>query len=227
MHYQRWKAHGDPEHGGAERTWSPPVDTADGRLCRRCNAVKPPAEFHRDKRATGGYRAVCKPCRSEDMKQWYAENQPRQMQRARDRFARDIEKIRANDVLRYERHREKRIELAAAVAHRRRATLAAAPGDSDITVTRLRERDGDLCFYCSVTMVFRAARRGTYEPRRASIEHIVPLARGGGHVWDNVALACLSCNVRKNQRTVEEWEASRAHETVRSRDTEGVHATTP
>jgi 5-methylcytosine-specific restriction endonuclease McrA len=30
------------------------------------------------------------------------------------------------------------------------------------------------------------------------MDHVIPLARGGEHTMDNVKLACLRCNIRKN-----------------------------
>jgi 5-methylcytosine-specific restriction endonuclease McrA len=36
------------------------------------------------------------------------------------------------------------------------------------------------------------------------VEHIVPLSRGGRHLWTNVVTACRSCNTRKGSRTPEE-----------------------
>ena len=38
-------------------------------------------------------------------------------------------------------------------------------------------------------------------PTSATIDHIVPLARGGHHVPENLQTACLSCNVRKGAGT--------------------------
>jgi 5-methylcytosine-specific restriction endonuclease McrA len=38
-----------------------------------------------------------------------------------------------------------------------------------------------------------------------SIDHILPLSRGGTHTEDNVELVCLSCNIRKGTKTKEEF----------------------
>lgn len=39
-------------------------------------------------------------------------------------------------------------------------------------------------------------------PRSPSLDHIVPMARGGGHTYDNVQLACFLCNSRKGAQLV-------------------------
>ena len=37
-----------------------------------------------------------------------------------------------------------------------------------------------------------------------TIDHIIPRSRGGLDSWDNVAAACLRCNVKKGDRTPKE-----------------------
>jgi hypothetical protein len=77
--------------------------------------------------------------------------------------------------------------------------MAARRGhDGSIRVAVLRERDGDHCYLCTRLMSFKPYRIGNYNPRRASIDHVIPRARGGEHTLDNVKLACLRCNIRKN-----------------------------
>lgn len=52
------------------------------------------------------------------------------------------------------------------------------------------ERDRYLCQYC-----------GRTPPRsELSIDHVVPRSRGGATSWNNVLLACTTCNARKRDR---------------------------
>ncbi|MFM7512268.1 MAG: HNH endonuclease [Cyanobium sp.] len=39
---------------------------------------------------------------------------------------------------------------------------------------------------------------------RLSVDHVLPRSRGGMDTWENVTTACLSCNVRKGNRTPRE-----------------------
>lgn len=64
---------------------------------------------------------------------------------------------------------------------------------------KLKKRDGDLCAICGQKMCFDYARNTEIpgEPRRpdmASIDHIKPISRGGGHAFNNLRLACHGCN---------------------------------
>ena len=83
-------------------------------------------------------------------------------------------------------------------------------GEYDHTVTRsnLRKQYGDQCFYCAVVMDFARYTHQTKPRNLASIEHVWPISKGGGHTWDNVVLACLDCNVRKNAKPVDQWLAA-------------------
>lgn len=42
-----------------------------------------------------------------------------------------------------------------------------------------------------------------------TIEHRLPLIRGGSHTKDNLTAACKSCNSSKQDMTVEEWQENR------------------
>lgn len=80
--------------------------------------------------------------------------------------------------------------------HKRRAQKLMVPADS-ISPADVYERDGWLCGICG-TQVDRTA---VYpDPMSPSLDHVLPLSLGGHHTLENVALAHLSCNVRKGNR---------------------------
>jgi 5-methylcytosine-specific restriction endonuclease McrA len=64
----------------------------------------------------------------------------------------------------------------------------------EITLSRrnVLHRDNYVCQYCGV-------RRNDL-----TIDHIIPRSRGGPDSWENVAAACLQCNVSKGNRTPKE-----------------------
>ena len=55
-------------------------------------------------------------------------------------------------------------------------------------------RDGGECCYCG--------RHGRQEDM--TLDHVMPVSRGGRSTWSNVALACRACNALKDNRTPEE-----------------------
>lgn len=38
-----------------------------------------------------------------------------------------------------------------------------------------------------------------------TVDHVVPLARGGGHTPDNLVAACKTCNYSKGKKLISEW----------------------
>lgn len=59
------------------------------------------------------------------------------------------------------------------------------------------ERDGFMCGICDDPV----ARNLEYpDPMSVSLDHVIPLSRGGGHLPDNVQCSHLVCNVRKGAR---------------------------
>lgn len=63
-----------------------------------------------------------------------------------------------------------------------------------LTKHRLFVRDRHICAYCG----------NQFNESELTVEHIVPVSRGGQHVWTNVVTACRSCNTRKGNRRPEE-----------------------
>ncbi len=49
-------------------------------------------------------------------------------------------------------------------------------------------RDRHQCQYC-----------GSH--KNLTLDHVIPRSKGGSHTWDNVVIACNSCNSRKGDRT--------------------------
>lgn len=54
-------------------------------------------------------------------------------------------------------------------------------------------RDGFECAYCS-------SSAGPF-----TVDHIIPVSRGGGHDLENLCVACARCNSSKHNRLLSEW----------------------
>jgi len=89
---------------------------------------------------------------------------------------------------------------------RRRAQKLALPTEK-FQHEDVYERDGWICGLCSEPV---DRELGYPDPLSKSLDHIIPLSRGGHHVWDNVQLAHLACNNKKQARIAEEasWTGS-------------------
>ena len=59
-----------------------------------------------------------------------------------------------------------------------------------------RRRSEGVCYFCG----------GRFSPRELTMDHIVPLVRGGKSVRNNIVPACKECNNRKKHMLPLEWE---------------------
>ncbi len=82
--------------------------------------------------------------------------------------------------------------------HEKRARLKGLPYVYGITPARVFDRDAWRCQLCGRKTP--RALRGKHLPTSPELDHIVPLAAGGGHTWDNVQCACHECNAKKGAK---------------------------
>lgn len=106
----------------------------------------------------------------------------------------DIRRFKCSDCLKISKRKENKAKEI-----KRRAKLSG--GDWSITLEDLYNRDGGVCYICG-----RVCDWNDYEIKGdafiagdnyPSIEHVIPLSRGGSHIWENVRLSCRRCNYLK------------------------------
>ena len=82
-------------------------------------------------------------------------------------------------------------------AHLRRARMFGAPGDgvSDKQWNAILLEANGCCAYCGKQV------------EKLTLDHAIPLSRGGAHDVSNVVPACKPCNTSKHAKTPAEWAA--------------------
>jgi len=68
----------------------------------------------------------------------------------------------------------------------RRAKAKGSPAHR-LDLLKVWRRDKGRCYLCKYRLKFW----------EFSIDHVIPIARGGGHTYSNVRVCCLRCNLRK------------------------------
>ena len=105
----------------------------------------------------------------------------------RKKYAKYAEKNRARAKAYAKAHPEYRLSFEA----KQRAAIR-APGAEKVSIAVLYIRDNKTCTLCHTHV-----KRSEW-----SIDHIIPLAKGGTHTYRNTALAHKLCNSRKRDKVV-------------------------
>lgn len=96
-----------------------------------------------------------------------------------------------------ERHPEKTAEWHSTNRHRRRLAIGVL-GES-VSPAVVFERDKWRCQLCGCRVKSGSAG---YDPGRATLDHIIPLSRGGSHTYANIQTACHLCNSKKHTKAI-------------------------
>lgn len=200
------------------------------KRCTKCGEEKPLEDFKPDKRVKSGRTARCRKCISEYHKEWSAKNRDkvranywnnREKRLAAEKARReaDPEKAREKSTRNRELHghkwaaakkawREQNLEKARAQVrawhranpdrireirrqsqNKRRARLLKLPTEK-IDVAVVYERDAGVCGICGSVV----------QPDDWHLDHIIPLAAGGPHIYENVQVAHPRCNLVKGAK---------------------------
>lgn len=93
---------------------------------------------------------------------------------------------------------------------RRRNSYKDGRMDKDISIEGLYAMDNGVCYLCGGKCDFNDFKiiKGTKccGNTYPSVDHVIPVSKGGSHTWDNVKLAHRSCNSRKRAKIYGEQE---------------------
>lgn len=89
---------------------------------------------------------------------------------------------------------------------RRLKKIKSRKHDADITLEKLFARDGGICYLCGKECSWNEIDAdGNAKDLYPSIDHVVPLSKGGTHTWNNVKLAHRGCNTAKGSAVISPW----------------------
>lgn len=185
------------------------------RTCTTCSEVKPVAAFYADARAHRGVSPSCRVCRLARDERDRRErgvpaiprfNDPPGLKTCRrclatkpiiefstERRNRDGLKSWCNDCANERTlmwHRANPMAMQRLKVMRRTAEDVGTFTEADWL--SLLHRHNYRCAYCA-------------EARPLSVEHVVPITRGGRHTLGNILPVCRSCNSSKGRRLLSEW----------------------
>lgn len=83
---------------------------------------------------------------------------------------------------------------------RRASRYSCSEFDDAITLKALVKRDNGICKICGKPTDDSDITNGHIGRMYPTLDHIIPLSKGGSHTWDNVQLAHMHCNAGKCNR---------------------------
>ena len=192
------------------------------KTCKGCGKTKPLDHFHKCKTVKDGRKSRCADCMNSATRKWRAEN-PEKAELSvsnwrKANMERYLEKKRAADAaykaanadLLKDKREAKREYHAVRLAEwkqanrervrdyeRKRRAAVRGADIADMDLDQVWVKSAGICGLCSGPL-----DRSLKWPHRfsVSLDHIIPLSRGGAHSTDNARYVHLSCNASKNNR---------------------------
>lgn len=120
----------------------------------------------------------------------YARNRAKYALLKREARKEKQEEAREKDRIRYERDRDKIIARNMEIGHRRRAQKEKGESFTSKEWADLCARYGNICLCCG-------------EVKALTVDHVIPLSKGGTNDISNIQPLCKSCNSSKNAKIID------------------------
>lgn len=187
------------------------------KACTKCGVVKAFTDFYRKKSGSvDGRMSSCKSCKTAALYAWRAKNGDKWREYVREEIKRPHRASKRAAYLQSDQARQLRLkhERNPKTKAKRKAYLIANPDRASVynakrgarrrAITKvgtvlpadwlaIKTRHGGRCIYCGK------------KPDRLTMDHFVPLAKGGAHDPSNIVPACRSCNSRKRDLAPQEF----------------------
>ena len=177
------------------------------KTCTKCNVYKSLDNFYKDKRNKDGYRNDCSECCKNRMKKHYNVNSKQKLvyqsvyYRANSQYAiqyaKEWRKNNPEKTKQYhkeysEKNKEKE-KIRFREKESKRRALKKNNGVFYISKKELNSMLSSACVICSSI-------------ENITIDHIIPISRGGTHGIGNIQPMCLPCNTKKIDKTMSEFK---------------------
>lgn len=180
----------------------------DGKACPKCGIYKLLSEYHRSRMRSDGLAHICKGCACQKSREWGEKNKElkRTKQREYYRLKHPDQRPSAEERLqRLREHRNAYMKRWRIVNRGTEKYKALNRAKSRRYWNRKRALVGDyshaewqaLCAKYN----FRCACCGEQKP--LTVDHVVPLSKGGANLIENLQPLCQSCNSRKRDRVID------------------------
>ncbi len=160
------------------------------KYCTSCKRDKPREEFYKSNTSIDGKKSHCAECLKERTRLYYKKNQEERKNYSRKYYQAHLEEYTSYN----KEYRQKELEYFREHARYRRALEVGARGNYTKVQWEARINFfGRRCFNCGCNW-------DTLVPNDQTVEHMIPLSRGGSNWPSNLRPACRSCNSKKRTK---------------------------
>lgn len=157
--------------------------------------------FSPDKAMRLGLCSQCRCCVrmiNRDSCRRYRSKNPNKVRAQNEKWAREHPQQKRDY---FKRWQKEHLEYFAVKSRNRRASEFDAEGTHTVADIEAQfKRQKGKCYYCGCRMT-----KKPYLPNSATVDHVVPLTRGGRNSPDNLVIACQTCNLKKHNKLPHEW----------------------
>lgn len=179
----------------------------ENKKCSKCGELKTINEFCKNKYTKDNYNCWCKDCCNKLSEIW-RKNNPDKAKELRDKWyinnpeklKRSCKRWRDNNskkVKEYNRIWNKNNPVKRLAYEIKRVALKKGIISEDIDLLQVYENHNWECGVCGKKI---NPKLKFPNPKSKSLDHILPLSKGGNHVSDNIRPAHLGCNSSKGNR---------------------------
>lgn len=162
-----------------------PKQINNRKLCTKCKKVKSLGAFARDAASADGLRYQCKKCYNEYQMTEVVKERHRKQYLDNKQFFLDKAKKWANE------NSVRRREISRFAERKRRSSKIGNGFHTQEEWQQLCDIYGNICLCC-----------GSFE-KLLTVDHIIPLSKGGTDYIDNIQPLCMNCNAKKHTKIID------------------------
>lgn len=159
------------------------------KKCSKCRKSLSLKYFYKDKSRKDGLTNYCKLCWTQRCQKYRNKNKVKVIER-RQIYYKNHKKIASKQNKTWDKNNPARRLV---IYNKYRARENAAPGNfTEIDWNKQYKLQNGQCFYCGLN-------------KKLTIDHKMPLSKGGSNRPENIVLACKECNSSKRDKPFEEF----------------------
>ncbi len=177
-----------------------------GKRCSHCGQQKPAVEFNRARKSPDGLHCYCRSCQAARAAVWMEQNRETLAEYKHGYYRQNRDSVRARGNRHYRETREQQLQRCREL---RQKNPAAVREREVVCHANQTARKRGISSRLSVeewrSALARFGRRccACGSGQSLTIDHVVPLSRGGDNTAENIQVLCGSCNSRKGTRTLD------------------------